>query len=176
MEEDFNEDVIVTEHKSGGDDFKEVLVGVNRTTKVVAGGRRFGFAAVVVAGDGRGRVGSGLGKAKEVTEARSKASQDAKKHMFFVPMKDSRTIPHDVVGRRGSGHVILRTAGPGTGIIAGGPMRAIFETAGIVDVVAKSIGSSNVHNIIAATFDALRRLNTPRRIAKKRNKELSDIL
>jgi len=176
MEENFSEDVVVSEQKSNNDAYKEVLVGVNRTTKVVAGGRRFGFAAVVVTGDGKGRVGSGLGKAKEVTEARSKASQDAKKRMVSVPLKDNRTIPHDVVGRYGAGHVILRTARPGTGIIAGGPMRAIFESMGVHDVVAKSIGSSNVHNIIAATFDALRKLNTPRHIAKKRNKELSDIL
>ena len=175
MEDNLNEEVVVAEHKSS-DDFKEVLVGVNRTTKVVAGGRRFGFAAVVVAGDGKGRVGSGLGKAKEVTEARTKASQDARKHMISIPLKENRTIHHDVVGRSGSGHVILRTARPGTGIIAGGPMRAIFETMGLSDVVAKSIGSSNIHNIIDATFDALRRLNTPRHIAKKRNKELADIL
>ena len=172
--EDRTEEIV---ENGGNSEIKEVLVHVNRTTKVVKGGRRFGFAAVVVAGDGKGRVGEGLGKAKEVTEARAKASQDAKKRMISIHLKDNnRTIPHDVVGHVGAGHVILRSAKPGTGIIAGGPMRAIFESLGVHDIVAKSLGSSNVHNIIAATFDALRKLDTPRRIAKKRNKELSDIL
>jgi len=161
---------------SSPEDVKEVLVHVNRTTKVVKGGRRFGFAAVVVAGDGKGRVGEGLGKAKEVVEARSKASQAARRHMMTVPLKDNRTIHHDVMGHVGAGRVILRKANPGTGIIAGGPMRAIFESLGVHDIVAKSLGSSNVHNIIAATFDALKKLSTPNRVAKKRDKDVSDIL
>jgi len=158
------------------EEIKEVLVHVFRTTKVVKGGRKFGFAAVMVAGNGRGKVGEGLGKAKEVTEARTKASQDAKKRMISVPLKDNRTIHHDVVGHVGAGRVILRKAKPGTGIIAGGPMRAIFESLGVHDIVAKSLGSSNVHNIIAATFDALKKLSTPNKIAKKRNKEVSEIV
>lgn len=168
------------DHTSGNshsqEEIKEVLVHVNRTTKVVKGGRKFGFAAVMVAGNGCGKVGEGLGKAKEVTEARTKASQDAKKRMISVPLKDNRTIHHDVIGHVGAGRVILRKAKPGTGIIAGGPMRAIFETLGVHDIVAKSLGSSNVHNIIAATFDALKKLSTPNKIAKKRNKEFSEIV
>lgn len=162
-------------HFSSSEETKEVLVHVNRTTKVVKGGRKFGFAVVMVAGDGKGRVGEGLGKAKEVTEARAKATQAAKKHMLTVPLKENRTIHHDVIGHVGAGRVILRKANPGTGIIAGGPMRAIFQSLGVHDIVAKSLGSSNVHNIIAATFDALRKLSTPSRIAKKRNKDISDI-
>lgn len=151
-------------------DVKEVLVSVNRTTKVVKGGRRFGFAVIVVAGDGKGRVGVGLGKAKEVTESRAKASQEAKRKMIRIPLKENRTIHHDVEGHSGAGRVKLRTAKPGTGIIAGGPMRAIFETLGVQDIVAKSLGSSNPHNMIAATFDAFRRLTTPKAVAYKRNK------
>jgi small subunit ribosomal protein S5 len=160
---------------ASAEEIKEVLVHVNRTTKVVKGGRRFGFAVVVVAGDGKGRVGYGLGKAKEVMEARSKATQEARKRMVSIPLKDNRTIHHDVLGHVGSGRVIMRCAKPGTGIIAGGPMRAIFECLGVHDVVAKSLGSSNVHNIIAATFDALSKLTTPNRIAKKRSKDISEI-
>ena len=165
-----------SQNNSASEEVKEVLVHVNRTTKVVKGGRRFGFAAVVVAGNGAGKVGEGLGKAKEVMEARSKASQSARKHMISVPLKDNRTIHHDVMGHVGAGRVILRKAKPGTGIIAGGPMRAIFESLGVHDIVAKSLGSSNVHNIIAATFDALKKLSTPSQIAKKRNKDLSDVV
>ena len=149
-------------------EIKEVLVSVNRTTKVVKGGRRFSFAAVVVVGDGQGRVGYGLGKAKEILEARGKASQTAKKSMISVSLKDNRTIYHDIVGKFGSGHVVLRSAKVGTGVIAGGPMRSIFEMLGVHDIVAKSIGSSNVHNIIGATFDALRNLCAPDYIRNKR--------
>jgi small subunit ribosomal protein S5 len=149
-------------------EIKEVLVSVNRTTKVVKGGRRFSFAAVVVVGDGQGRVGYGLGKAKEILEARGKASQTAKKSMIKVNLKDNRTIYHDIVGKFGSGHVVLRSAKVGTGVIAGGPMRSIFEMLGVHDIVAKSIGSSNVHNIIGATFDALRNLCAPDYIRNKR--------
>jgi len=149
-------------------EIKEVLVSVNRTTKVVKGGRRFSFAAVVVAGDGQGRVGHGLGKANEILDARSKAAQSAKKTMIKVPLKDNRTIFHDIEGKFGAGHVILRSAKVGTGIIAGGPMRSIFEMLGVHDIVAKSKGSSNVHNIIGATFDALKNLHTPDYIRRKR--------
>ncbi len=151
-------------------ELKEVLVAVNRTTKVVKGGRRFGFAAIVVVGNGKGKVGVGLGKAKEVAEARAKASQEAKRKMIKVNLKDARTIHHDITGHAGAGRVMLRSARPGTGIIAGGPMRAVFETLGVHDIVAKSLGSANPHNMIAATFDALTRLNTPNFIAKKRGK------
>jgi small subunit ribosomal protein S5 len=160
--------VIETETKKG--DITEVMVTANRTTKVVKGGRRFGFAVIIVAGNGKGMVGAGLGKAKEVVEARTKASQEARKKMFKVPLKGNRTIPHDVIGHVGSGRVKLRTAKPGTGIIAGGPMRIIFETAGVHDIVAKCLGSSNPHNVIAATFDALHKLRTPRQVAAKRDK------
>lgn len=157
-------------------EFKEVLVSVNRVTKVAKGGRRFSFSAVMIVGDGKGRVGYGLGKAKEVTEARTKATQEAKKCMIRVPLKDSRTTHHDIVGHRGSGKVLLRTAKPGTGVIAGGPMRAVFEAVGIHDIVAKSLGSSNVHNMLAATFDAFDRLSTPKRVAEKRNKKIGEIM
>jgi len=169
----YEEEKVKSQGNHGGSgEIKEVLVSVNRTTKVVKGGRRFGFAAIIIAGDGKGRVGSGLGKAREVAEARTKASQDARKKMMKVALKDNRTIHHDVEGNYGAGKVLLRKAKPGTGIIAGGPMRAIFETLGVHDIVAKSIGSSNPHNMIAATFDAFRKLHTPSHIANKRNKTL----
>lgn len=157
------------------DEIKETLVLVNRTTKVVKGGRKFGFAAVVVAGDTKGRVGYGLGKAKEVTEARTKASKEARRNLMFVPLKEGRTLYHDVKGSAGAGNVLLRQAKPGTGIIAGGAMRAVFEMLGVHDIVTKSIGSNNVHNIIAATFDALQRVNTPKYIAAKREKNIADL-
>jgi small subunit ribosomal protein S5 len=153
-------------------EIKEVLISVNRTTKVVKGGRRFSFAAVVIVGDGQGRVGYGLGKAKEILDARGKASQAAKKNMIKVQLKDNRTVFHDVTGKYGSGHVILRSAKVGTGIIAGGPMRAVFEMLGAHDIVAKSIGSSNVHNIVGATFDALKNLCSPAYIRNKRAVEI----
>jgi len=157
-------------------DIKEAIVAVNRTAKVVKGGRRFGFSAVVVAGDGKGKVGYGLGKAKEVAEARAKASQEARKSMVRVPLKDARTLFHDVEGHSGAGRVLLRAAKPGTGIIAGGPMRAIFEMLGIHDIVAKSTGSSNVHIMIKATFQAFERIQTPHQISAKRGKKLSEVL
>ncbi|MEM6338438.1 MAG: 30S ribosomal protein S5 [Pseudomonadota bacterium] len=153
-------------------EIKEVLVSVNRTTKVVKGGRRFSFAAVVVAGDGQGKVGYGLGKANEILDARAKAAQSAKKNMIKVKLKDDRTIFHDIVGKFCSGHVLLRSAKVGTGVIAGGPMRSVFEMLGVHDIVAKSLGSSNVHNIIGATFDALKKLCTPEYIRQKRTTEL----
>ena len=151
------------------------LVGINRVAKVVKGGRRFGFAALVVVGDMRGRVGFGTGKAKEVPEAIKKATDDAKKKMIRVPLKEGRTLHHDMKGHYGAGRVVLRSAPAGTGIIAGGPMRAVFETLGVQDVVAKSVGTSNPHNMIKATFEAFSFMNSPRGIASKRGKKVSDI-
>ena len=152
------------------------LVGINRVAKVVKGGRRFGFAALVVVGDLRGRVGFGTGKAKEVPEAIKKATDDAKKKMIRVPLKEGRTLHHDMKGHYGAGRVVLRSAPPGTGIIAGGPMRAVFETLGVQDVVAKSVGTSNPHNMIKATFAGLKMIQSPRSIASKRGKKVSEIL
>ena len=156
-------------------DLIDKLVGINRVAKVVKGGRRFGFAALVVVGDQRGKVGFGTGKAKEVPEAIKKATDDAKKNMVKVPLKEGRTLHHDMKGHFGAGKVVLRTAPPGTGIIAGGPMRAVFETLGVQDVVAKSIGTSNPHNMIKATFDAFASMNSPRNIANKRGRKVSEI-
>ena len=151
------------------------LVGINRVAKVVKGGRRFGFAALVVVGDARGKVGFGTGKAKEVPEAIRKATDDAKKNMVRVPLKDGRTLHHDMKGHYGAGKVVLRSAPSGTGIIAGGPMRAVFETLGVQDIVAKSIGTSNPHNMIKATFDAFSSMHSPRNIANKRGKKVAEI-
>ena len=151
------------------------LVGINRVAKVVKGGRRFGFAALVVVGDARGKVGFGTGKAKEVPEAIRKATDDAKKNMVRVPLKDGRTLHHDMKGHYGAGKVVLRSAPSGTGIIAGGPMRAVFETLGVQDVVAKSIGTSNPHNMIKATFDAFSSMYSPRNVANKRGKKVAEI-
>lgn len=155
---------------------KEFLVAVRRVTKVVKGGRKFSFSAVVIVGDGKGRVGYGLGKAKEVAEARAKATQAAKKAMLRVFLKENRTIHHDIVGRFGAGKVILRSAKAGTGIIAGGPMRSIFSALGVNDIVTKSLGSSNVHNMIGATFDALNRLSSSKAIAERRGKRIGEIV
>jgi small subunit ribosomal protein S5 len=152
------------------------LVGINRVAKVVKGGRRFGFAALVVVGDTKGRVGFGKGKAREVPEAIRKATEKAKRTLIRVPLREGRTLHHDVIGRFGAGHVVLRAAPPGTGVIAGGPMRAVFETVGVQDVVTKSIGSSNPYNMVRATFDALTKLNSPRAIAAKRGKKVSEII
>ena len=156
-------------------DLIDKLVGINRVAKVVKGGRRFGFAALVVVGDQRGKVGFGTGKAKEVPEAIKKATDDAKKNMVKVPLKEGRTLHHDMKGHFGAGKVVLRTAPSGTGIIAGGPMRAVFETLGVQDVVAKSIGTSNPHNMIKATFDAFASMNSPRNIANKRSRKVAEI-
>jgi len=156
-------------------DLVDKLVGINRVAKVVKGGRRFGFAALVVVGDLRGRVGFGTGKAKEVPEAIKKATDDAKKKMVKVPMKEGRTLHHDMKGHYGAGRVVLRSAPSGTGIIAGGPMRAVFETLGVQDVVAKSIGTSNPHNMIKATFDAFSSMYSPRNIANKRGRKVAEI-
>ena len=154
----------------------EKLVGINRVAKVVKGGRRFGFAALMVVGDGKGRVGFGTGKAKEVPEAIRKATDDAKRNMVRVPLRDGRTLHHDIKGFYGAGHVILRTAPAGTGIIAGGPMRAVFEALGVQDVVSKSIGTSNPHNMIKATFSALQHIQAPRSVAAKRGKRVNEVL
>ena len=154
----------------------EKLVGINRVAKVVKGGRRFGFAALVVVGDGRGKVGFGTGKAKEVPEAIRKATEDAKRGMVRIPLRDGRTLHHDITGRYGAGRVQLRSAPSGTGIIAGGPMRAVFEALGVQDVVAKSIGTSNPHNMIKATFAALQRIEAPRSVAAKRGRKVAEVL
>ncbi len=153
----------------------ETLVGVARVTKVVKGGRKFSFAACIVAGDKGGSVGYAHGKAKEVAEARAKASQAAKKAMIHIPLYQGRTIHHDVVGKSGAARVLLRRAKPGTGIIAGGAMRAIFESMGIHDIVAKSLGSSNVYSMLAATFNALEKLCSPKSIAERRGKVITEI-
>ena len=157
-------------------EIKDKLVAINRVAKVVKGGRRFSFAALVVVGDGRGRVGFGTGKAREVPEAIRKATDHAKHNMIRVPLRDGRTLHHDVHGHFGAGQVVLRSAPAGTGVIAGGPMRAVFETMGVQDVVAKSIGSSNAHNMVKATFNALGRCFSPRAVAARRGKKVSEII
>ena len=150
-------------------EFIDRLVHINRVAKVVKGGKRFGFAALVVIGDQKGRAGFGHGKAREVPEAIRKATEQAKRQLIRVPLREARTLHHDVIGRHGAGKVVLRAAVPGTGIIAGGPMRAVFETLGVQDVVAKSIGSSNPYNMVRATFDALKHQDSPRSGAARRN-------
>ncbi len=151
------------------------LVHINRVAKVVKGGRRFGFAALVVVGDKKGRVGFGHGKAREVPEAIRKATEAAKRALVRVPLREGRTLHHDVIGHHGAGHVVLRAAPPGTGIIAGGPMRAVFETLGMADVVAKSFGSSNPYNMVRATFDALKHQDSPRSVAARRGLKVSQL-
>ena len=158
------------------DEFVDKLVAINRVAKVVKGGKNFGFAALVVVGDQKGRVGFGKGKAREVPEAIRKASQEAKRNLIRVPLREGRTLHHDAYGRHGAGKVVLRAAPPGTGIIAGGPMRAIFETLGVQDVVAKSLGTANPYNMVRATIDALKDQTSPRSIAAKRGKKVSEIL
>ncbi len=158
------------------DEFVDKLVHINRVAKVVKGGRRFAFAALVVVGDKNGRVGYGTGKAREVPEAIRKATEQAKRTMVRVPLREGRTLHHDVKGHFGAGRVLLRTAPAGTGIIAGGPMRAVFETVGVQDVVAKCTGTTNPYNMVKATFDALVNLNSPRMIAAKRGKKVGDIV
>ena len=157
-------------------EFVDKLVHINRVAKVVKGGRRFGFAALVVVGDQKGRVGFGHGKAREVPEAIRKATDAAKRSMIRVPLREGRTLHHDVDGHHGAGRVHLRAAPPGTGIIAGGPMRAVFETLGVQDVVAKSIGTANPYNMVRATFDALKNEQSPRMVAQRRGKKVSDIV
>lgn len=154
----------------------EKLVSVRRVTKVVKGGKILRFSALVIVGDGKGRVGFASGKAREVPDAVKKAVDKAKKSMIRVPLREGRTLHHDVVGRDGAGKVFLRSAPVGTGVIAGGPMRAVFEALGLHDVVSKSVGSGNYHNMVRATFDALRSVNAPRSIANKLNKKLNEIV
>jgi small subunit ribosomal protein S5 len=162
--------------RESDDGLVDKLVTINRVAKVVKGGRRFAFAALVVVGDQKGRVGYGAGKAREVPEAIRKATERAKRGMIRVPMKEGRTLHYDVEGRHGAGAVVLRAASAGTGIIAGGPLRAVFESLGIGDVVAKSLGSRNPHNMVKATFAALQRCASPRSVAARRGKKVSDIL
>ena len=156
-------------------ELKDKLVTINRVAKVVKGGRRFAFAAIVVVGDQRGRVGHGAGKAREVPEAIRKATESAKRNLTRVSLREGRTLHHDIAGRHGAGRVYLRAAPAGTGIIAGGPMRAVFETLGIQDVVAKSIGSSNPYNMVRATFNALKHQDSPRSVAARRNIKVSTL-
>jgi small subunit ribosomal protein S5 len=162
--------------RDGGDELTDKLVTINRVAKVVKGGRRFAFAALVVVGDQKGRVGYGAGKAREVPEAIRKATERAKRALIRVPMKEGRTLHHDMFGHFGAGKVVLRAAPAGTGIIAGGPMRAVFESLGIHDVVAKSLGSRNPHNMVKATFAALQAVASPRSVANRRGKKVTDIL
>jgi len=157
-------------------EFADRLVAINRVSKTVKGGKRFGFAALVVVGDQKGRVGFGKGKAKEVPEAIRKATEQAKRQMIRVPLREGRTLHHDIEGRHGAGRVVMRTAPEGTGIIAGGPMRAVFEMLGVKDVVSKSIGSQNPYNMIRATIDGLQKEQSPRSIAARRGKKVADIL
>ena len=162
--------------EDGGEELIEKLVHINRVSKTVKGGKRFGFAALVVVGDGKGRVGFGHGKAREVPEAISKATAAAKKAMVRVPLREGRTLHHDGFGHFGAGKVHVRSATPGTGIIAGGPMRAVFESLGVADVVSKSTGSSNPYNMVRATFAALEGQTSPRSVAQRRGKKVADLL
>jgi small subunit ribosomal protein S5 len=162
--------------RSEESEFAEKLVSINRVAKVVKGGRRFGFAALVVVGDRKGRVGYGSGKAREVPEAIRKATEQARRGLVRVPLREGRTLHHDIADSYGAGKVIIRAAKPGTGIIAGGPMRAIFEALGVQDVVAKSVGSSNPHNMIKATFAALTHVTSPRAVAARRGKKVNEVL
>ena len=157
-------------------EFADRLVAINRVSKTVKGGKRFGFAALVVVGDQKGRVGYGKGKAKEVPEAIRKATDQAKRKIIRVPLREGRTLHHDMDGRHGAGKVVLRTAPAGTGIIAGGPMRAVFEMLGVQDIVAKSTGSPNPYNMIRATVDGLKKETSPRLVAQRRGKKLSEIV
>ena len=164
------------EAEKADSEFIDKLVHINRVAKVVKGGKRFGFAALVVVGDGQGRVGFGHGKAREVPEAINKATAAAKKKMIRVPLKDGRTLHHDGTGRFGAGNVYVRSAPAGTGIIAGGPMRAVFESLGVADVVTKSIGTSNPYNMVRATFAALSEQTSPKSVAQRRGKKIADLL
>lgn len=163
-------------HDREGNELVERLVGINRVSKTVKGGRRFAFAALMVVGDGKGRVGHGHAKSREVPEAIKKATEQAKRRMIRVPLREGRTLHHDVRGRHGAGKVTLRSAVPGTGIIAGGPMRAVFEALGVQDVVAKAVGSSNPYSMVNATFDALSSMQSPRQVATRRGKKVSDVV
>jgi small subunit ribosomal protein S5 len=160
----------------GGEELVEKLVHINRVSKTVKGGKRFGFAALVVVGDGKGRAGFGKGKAREVPEAITKATAAAKRAMVRVPMREGRTLHHDGMGHFGAGRVYVRSAPPGTGIIAGGPMRAVFESLGVADVVTKSVGTSNPYNMIRATFEALGEQTSPKAVAQRRGKKIADLM
>jgi small subunit ribosomal protein S5 len=157
-------------------DLVEKLICVGKVSKTTTGGRRLSFAALVVVGDGKGRVGFGTGKAKEVGDARNKALENAKRSMIRIPLKEGRTIHHDCEGKFGRGHVILRPAAAGTGIISGGPMRSIFECLGVQDVVSKSLGTNNSYGMVLATFEALKGTNSPRNVADRRSKHVSEIV
>jgi small subunit ribosomal protein S5 len=156
--------------------FVEKLVSINRVAKVVKGGKNFTFSALVVAGDGKGRVGCGLGKAREVPDAVRKATEKAKRNLVRIPLREGRTLHHDITGHFGAGLVVVRSAPMGTGIIAGGPTRAVFEALGIHDVVCKCVGTTNPHNMVKATLDALKRVTSPRQVAMRRSKKVSDIV
>ena len=166
----------MNQNKKIESDIKEKLVAINRITKVVKGGRRFGFAALVVVGNQKGSVGIGQGKSKQVPDAIKKATEDAKRNLIQIPLKEGRTLHHDVKGKNGSGKVFMRSAPAGTGIIAGGPMRAVFEMLGIQDIVAKSTGSPNPYNMIRATIDGLTKETSPRLVAQRRGKKLSELI
>lgn len=165
-----------TTNESKESELIEKLVTVNRVAKVVKGGRRFGFSALVVVGDQKGQVGYGTGKAREVPDAVRKATEQAKRSLVRIPLREGRTLHHDVIARFGAGKVVLRSAPAGTGIIAGGPMRAVFEVLGIHDVVSKSLGTSNPQNMVRATFEALQEVKSPRQIAHKRGKKVGEIV
>ena len=162
--------------EEGGEELVEKLVHINRVSKTVKGGKRFGFAALVVVGDGKGRAGFGKGKAREVPEAITKATAAAKRAMVRVPLREGRTLHHDGMGHFGAGRVYVRTAPAGTGIIAGGPMRAVFESLGVADVVTKSVGTSNPYNMIRATFEALGDQTSPKSVAQRRGKKIADLM
>lgn len=162
--------------EEGGEELVEKLVHINRVSKTVKGGKRFGFAALVVVGDGKGRAGFGHGKAREVPEAIQKATAAAKKSMVRVPLREGRTLHHDGTGHFGAGRVYVRSAPQGTGIIAGGPMRAVFESLGVHDVVTKSVGTNNPYNMIRATFEALTDQASPKSVAQRRGKKIADLL
>ncbi|MFN4225709.1 MAG: 30S ribosomal protein S5 [Hyphomonas sp.] len=164
------------EREEEASELVDKLVGINRVAKTVKGGKNFGFAALVVVGDQKGRAGFGKGKAREVPEAIRKATEEAKRNMVRIPLREGRTLHHDGNGRHGAGKVVLRAAPPGTGVIAGGPMRAVMEVLGVQDVVGKSIGSSNPYNMVRATFDALKGQANPRTVASKRGLKVQDVI
>ena len=166
----------MAENKKIESDIKEKLVAINRITKVVKGGRRFGFAALVVVGNQKGSIGIGQGKSKQVPDAIKKATEVAKRSLIKIPLKEGRTLHHDVKGKNGSGKVYLRSAPAGTGIIAGGPVRSVCEVLGIKDIVAKSLGTANPHNVIRACLKALLKQNSPKNISTLRNKKISEII
>ena len=166
----------MTENKKIESDIKEKLVAINRITKVVKGGRRFGFAALIVVGNQKGSIGIGQGKSKQVPDAIKKANEIARRKLIHIPLREGRTIHHDVKAKDGSGKIVLRSASKGTGIIAGGPVRAVCEVLGVKDIVAKSMGTSNAHNVIRATIKALKKQNSPKQISSIRNKKISEII